>query len=151
MKGAGGQPGFSWDLPVTMYFPCLSFHTHTQGGRERLLCFRELGKPFWWKQALRRAALPSRLLLPMHTNGLASHPRQPLLLLSPPSSHTRLSLRSTCSPHSRHAHATEPLSTCACCLRVSAHTDTYTCLVLTPQPPPNRTSASPLPNTFEAP
>lgn len=83
------------------------------------------------------------LLLLMHTNGLASHPRQPLLLLSSLSSHTRLSLRSTCSPHSRHAHATEPLSTHACCLRVSAHTDTCTCLVLTLQPPPNRTSASP--------
>lgn len=128
----------------------VSTHIHREVGKDCSVS-GSLASNSGGSRRLRRAALPSRLLLPMHTNGLASHPRQPLLLLSPPSSHTRLSLRSTCSPHSRHAHATEPLSTRACCLRVSAHTDTYTCLVLTPQPPPNRTSASPLPNTFEAP
>lgn len=83
----------------------------TQGGRKGLLCvWGSLAGNSCGSRLLLRAALPSRLLLPMHTNGLASHPRQPLLLLSSLSSHTRLGLRSICSPHSRHAHASEPLS-----------------------------------------
>lgn len=47
------------------------------------------------------------------------------------------------APTAGTAHATEPLSTRARCVHVSAHTDTYTCLVLTPQPLPNRIPASP--------
>ena len=114
----------------------------TQGGRRELLCvWGSLAGNACGSRLLRRAALPSQRLLPVHTNGLASHPRQPLPLLSSLSSHTRLGLRSICSPHSRHAHVSEPFSLHRC-MRVSTHRDTRTCPVLTHQTRPDRIPAS---------
>lgn len=105
----------SWD-PQPQFPP-----SHREVGKDCSV-FGELGRQFLWKQLLRGSALPSQLLLPMHTNGLASHPRQPLPLLSSLSSHTRLGLRSICSPHSRHAHAmssSPQVHACECTRRYS--------------------------------
>lgn len=122
-------------------FPSLSFPPSPREVGENCSVWGSLAGDACGSRLLRRAALPSQRLLPVHTNGLASHPRQPLPLLSSLSSHTRLGLRSICSPHSRHAHVSEPFSLHRC-MRVSTHRDTRTCPVLTHQTRPDRLPAS---------